>query len=251
MRTIWAAMAAVGLIGLMPQPSHAAEIKAFITGAARGAYSEIVPKFERATGHKVVSQFDLPPKLLVKVDAGEPFDVLVLSYDVDGLVKKGTLAAGSRTVLGQTGVGVAIRKGSPKPDFSTVDAFKRSLLNAKSIATSGEGSSGRYVVTLLERLGIADQVKPKIKSGGPGRSGELLSQGEVDFVVSGLPPLVGVPNVEWLGYLPAEIQSWVIFSGGIGSAAKEAAAGRALLDFLTTPESVAVWKAHGLEPAPR
>ena len=156
--------------------------------------------------------------------------------------------ADSRTVFGRVGVGVAVRQGSPKPDFSTVEAFKQSLLNAKTFATSGEGSSGRYVASLIEKLGIAEQVKPKIRSGAAGASAQMVSGGEVDFVVSGLPPLIGTPGIEWLGYLPEEINSWLVFSGGIGVNAKEAEAGRALLKFLATPAALAVFKANGLEP---
>jgi molybdate transport system substrate-binding protein len=234
----------------MTEASSAAEIKGFFTGAARRSLEAIVPQFERATGHKVAGEYALPLDLIKKVDAGEPFDVIVLSYDVEGLIKQGKLTADSRTVLGIIGVGVAVRQGAPKPDFSTVEAFKRSLLDAKSIATSGEGSSGRYVASLLDRLGIAEQVKPKIKTGGAGTSAQLVSRGEVDFVVSGLPPLVGTPNIEWLGYLPPEINSWLAFTGGLSTGAKEADAGRALLKFLTTPAAVAVWKENGLEPAP-
>ena len=135
------------------------------------AYETLAPQFERATGHKLVSQFELPPTLIKKIDAGEPFDVIILSYDVEGLIKQGKVVADSRAVFGRVGVGVAVRQGAPKPDFSTVDAFKRSLLDAKTIATSGEGSSGRYVASLIERLGIAEQVKPKIRSGRAGRLG--------------------------------------------------------------------------------
>jgi len=151
-------------------------------------------------------------------------------------------------VFGRVGVGVAVRRGSPKPDFSTVEAFKRSLLDAKTIATSGEGSSGRHVVSLIERLGIAEQVKPKIRSGAAGASAQMVSRGEVDFVVSGLPPLIGTPGIEWLGYLPEEINSWLVFSGGVSVNAKEVEAGRALLKFLATPAALAVFKANGLEP---
>jgi molybdate transport system substrate-binding protein len=230
--------------------AYAAEVRAFVTGAARPMYDLLAPQFERATGHKLVTTSALPPELVAKVEAGEPFDVIVLSYDVEALIKRGLLEASSRTVLGQTGIGVAIHQGSPKPDFSTVEKFKTMLLNAKSIATSGEGSSGRYVASLVERLGIANEVKPKIKSGGPGRSAELLSNGEVDLVVSGLPPLLGKPNIEWLGLIPAEINSFVVFSGGLSTKAKEPEAGRALLRHLASPEAMAVYKAKGLDPAP-
>ena len=226
---------------------HAAEVNVFVTGAAQRAYETLIPQFERVSGHTLVNQYALPPDLIRKMEAGEPFDVIILSYDVEGLVKQGKLAANSRTVFGRSGIGVAVRQGAPKPDFSTVEAFKRSLLNAKTIATSGEGSSGRYVAGLLERLGIADQVKPKIRSGGRGEAAKLVSRGEVDFAVSGLPPLLGTPNIEWLGYIPAEIQYWIVFSGGLSTKAKEPAAGRALLNFLTTPAAVAVFKDNGID----
>lgn len=150
--------------------------------------------------------------------------------------------------MGRIGIGVAVKQGAPKPDFSTVEAFKRSMLGAKSIATSGEGSSGRYVAGLIEKLGIADQVRPKIKSGGPGASAKMLAAGEVDFVVSGLPPLLGTPGIDWLGYLPEEINNWLLFTGGLGANAEEADAGRALLKFFTTPAAATVWKENGLEP---
>ena len=240
-------LGAIGAVLLAPG-AFAADINVFVTGAARRAYDTLVPQFERASGHKVVSQYAQAPELVRKMDAGEPFDVMIQSYDVEGLVKQGRLAADSRTVLGRYGVGVAVRQGAPKPDFSTVEAFKRSLLSAKAIATSGEGSSGRYVASLLERLGIADQVKPKIRSGGLGEMGRLLSRGEVDFAVTGLPPLLGIPNIEWLGYIPAEIQSWAVFSGGLNTKAREPEAGRALLTFLTTPVAVAVFKDNGIDP---
>jgi molybdate transport system substrate-binding protein len=232
----------------MTQTTQAAEVKAFVTGAARAAYETITQQFERDTGHKLVTHFDLPPALVRKIDAGEPYDVIILSYDVEALIRQDKVVADSRTVFGRVGVGVAVRQGSPKPDFSTVEAFKRSLLDAKTIATSGEGSSGRYVASLIERLGIAEQVKPKIRSGASGASAQMLSRGEVDFVVSGLPPLIGTPGIEWLGYLPEEINSWLVFSGGIGVNAKESEAGRALLKFLATPAALAVFKANGLEP---
>ena len=232
----------------MTQITQAAEIKAFVTGAARAAYQTITADFERTTGHKLVNTFDLPPTLVRKIDAGEPYDVIILSYDVDALIKQGKVVANSRTVFGRVGVGVAVKQGSPKPAFNTVEAFKQSLLNAKLIATSGEGSSGRYVASLIEKLGIAEQVRPKIRSGAAGASAQMVARGEVDFVVSGLPPLIGTPGIEWLGYLPEEINSWLVFSGGVSVNAKEAEAGRALLKFLATPAALAVFKANGLEP---
>ncbi len=239
---------AIGMALPMAQTSQAAEIKAFFTGAAHRSLDAIIPQFERESRHKVAAEYALPPALVKRVDAGESFDVLILSYDVEPLIKQGKLAADSRTVLGRIGIGVAIHEGAPKPDFGSVEKFKRMLLGAKSFATSGEGSSGRYVDGLIDRLGIPE-VKSKIKSGGPGASAKMLSNGEVDFVVSGLPPLIGTANIEWLGYLPEEINNWLVFSGGLGAHAKEPEAGRALLKFLTSPAAAEVWKDNGLEPS--
>jgi molybdate transport system substrate-binding protein len=228
--------------------AEAAEIHALVSSAMRRAYEAVVPQFERSSGHRVVTQFALPPDLIKKMDAGAPFDVMILSYDVEGLVKQGKLAANSRTVLGRSGIGVAVHTGTAKPQFSTVEEFKHALLDAKTIGTSGEGSSGRYFAGLIERLGIAEQVKPKIRSGGPGESARMLSRGDVDFVVSALPPLLGAPNIEWLGYIPAEIQNWIVFSGGISVKPKEPEAARAFLNFLVSPAAAPVFKANGIDP---
>jgi len=248
MKLISLATSLVAAAIMLASAAQAAEIKVFCSGAARAAFQELAPQFERATGHKLITEFGLPPTLIKKMDAGEPFDVLILSYDIEGLIKQGKLMTDSRVALGRYGIGVAIKKGAPKPDFSTVEAFKKSLLNAKAIATSGQGSSGRYVDSLIERLGIAAQVRPKIKSGGPGESARLVERGEVDFVVSGLPPLVGHPDIEWLGLIPDEIQHWLTFTGGLNVKAKAPEPGRALLKFLTSPAAVAVLKAKGLDP---
>ena len=232
----------------MTQGSHAAEIKVFATGASRSAYQTLAPQFERDTGHKLVTEFDLPPALVRKIDAGEPYDVIILSYDVEALIKQGKVAANSRTAFGKIGVGIAVHRGSPKPDFSTVEAFKRSMLDAKLIATSGEGSSGRYVASLIERLGIAEQIKPKIRSAPAAHQRNWCRE------------------ARWISWCQ-DCRHWWAFPMSSGSAtflkrsiagsysvaglrvnAKQPDAGRALLKFLTTPAAMAVWKANGLEP---
>ena len=233
----------------MLQSAHTADVRVFSTGAMPGLYEALAPQFERASGHRIIAQIGLTGVLIRKIESGEPYDVLVLASDVEAFVKQGMIAAQSRTVLGRTGVGVAIPQGAAKPDISTPDAFKRALLDAKAIATSGEGASGRYVLTLLDRLGIADQVKPKIKTGPTGSAAQFVARREVDFAVIGLPPVVGIAGVEWVGWLPAELNSWVVFTAGLNVAAKEPEAGRALLNFFTTPAATAVFKAKGLEPA--
>jgi len=244
-----AAKIGVAIMVLHTVAAQAADIKVFVTGAARDAFNALAPQFERASGHKVSAQFDLPPSFLRRIEAGETFDVIILSMDVDGLIRQGKVVADSRTALGRTGVGVVIRRGAPKPDFSTVDAFKRMLLESPSVTYSGEGSSGRYFLTLLDRLGLSEAIKPKLRTPtGVGGAPQMLAKGEVALAVIGRPPVVGVPGVEWLGWIPDEIQSWIVFTAGLSTTASDPAAGRALLSFLTTPEAVAVFKAKGLDP---
>ena len=233
----------------IPGVATAAEITVWTSRAIATVLAEIGGDFERATGHRLIVTVDLPQGFLRRAQAGERFDLLITGAGpIDEWIRDGRIVANTRTDIARAGIGVEVRTGTRKPDISTVEAFKRMLLDAKTFATSGDGSSGRYVAGLLERLGIADQVKSKMRSGLSGAAGQMLSRGEVELVVSGLPPLIGVPNIEWLGPIPAEINSWVVFTGGISSAAKEAEAGRALLKFLTTPAAVAVFKAKGLDP---
>ena len=242
------ALAVVTLTTLLALPTHAAEITAFISGAARNAFDDVVPLFERSSDHKVTMHSDIQQVLFKRIAAGETFDVIVLSIDVEGPASKGYVVAGSRTALGRTGVGVAVRQGAPRPDFSTVDAFKRMLLNAKSL-THSEGSSGKHFLSLLDRLGMADAIKPKIvQPVGSGGASRLVASGKAELAVIGLPPVLAVPGLDWLGWLPDELNDWIVFTGGVGSKAKEPEAARAFLHFLATPEAGAIFKSKGLEP---
>jgi molybdate transport system substrate-binding protein len=142
-----------------------------------------------------------------------------------------------------------VRKGAPRPDISTPEAFKRTLLSAKSVAYSGDGSSGRYFLDLLEHLGIAEDMKAKLKPQPTGNSpAQAVATGQAEMAVTGIAIILAVPGAELVGSLPSELQSYVLFTGGVGVAAKEAEAGRALLNFLTTPEAAAAFKARGVEP---
>ena len=252
-----AAGAAVPFLLLVQSIAGAAELKILSAGAARQPQRELFSQFERASGHKIVTEFDFGIALKRRIEAGEEFDVAILTLDVDELVKQGKIAPGTRVVLGRTGVGVAVRKGAPKPDISTTDAFKRALLNAKTVAYAKEGGSGVYFLDLLQRLGIADDMKAKLRpyptkagrtpSGGDG-SVEAVAAGEVDIVVNGTVVIAAVPGVDLVGGLPPEVQTYVVFTAGVSARAKQPEAGRDLLRFLTTPAAVEVFKAGGLEP---
>jgi molybdate transport system substrate-binding protein len=210
---------------------------------------ELYAQFERASGHKLAVRYEFGPVLKGEIEAGAAFDVAVLSLDVDDLIKKGKIAAGTRAVLGRTGVGVGVRKGAPKPDIGTTEAFRRTLLDAKSVAYSGVGSSGLYFLGLLDRLGIAAEMKPKIRPMGVGQNpAEAVARGDAEMAVVGAALTPMAPGAEPVGWLPAELQNYVVFTGGVSAAASEPEAGKALLEFLTTPAAVAVLKANGLEP---
>ena len=241
-----AAMSFAALFG--GSQAVAAEIKVLASPGVRGAVSELAPQFERATGHKVVTDFVVIAIIKRRVEAGEPFDIAIPSPElIDDLVRQGKVAADTRTVFGRTGLGVAVRQGVPKPDISTVDAFKRALLNAKSVGHSKEGQTGVNFLIVLERLGITAEMKPKLKTYEGNQMAEALEKGTEELGVTGMGPVLEMKDVQKLGGLPPEIQRYVNFSAGVSANSRESAAARALLKFMMSSEASAVAKAKGLE----
>lgn len=229
--------------------AQAAEIKVLSGNGARAAVSELGGQFERASGHKLTIRFEVNPEVKRKIEAGESFDVAILNPPVlDDLIRQGRIAGDTRSVLGRSGIGVAVRGGAPKPDISSVAAFKRTLLNAKSVAYPGEGASGIYFVGLVDRLGITTEMKPKMRPMPAEYNVEALARGEVELVVVVASRISGVPGVQLVGRIPQELQTWIGFTGGVASAAKEPEAARAMLRFFTAPAAAPVLKAAGVEP---
>jgi molybdate transport system substrate-binding protein len=229
--------------------SEAAEIKVLSGNGGRAAVIELAKQFERASGHKVTLHFEVNAAQEKKIAAGEPFDVAILNPPVlERLIKVGKIAAGSRADIGTAGLGVAVRKGAPKPDIGSVEAFKRTLLGVNSVAFPGEGASGRYFVGLLTRLGIADQMKPKLKPMVAEDTVEVVARGEADMVVVIASRIVDVPGVELVGLLPAELQTTIGVSAGLGASVREPEAAKALIAFFTAPAARAVITAKGLTP---
>ena len=225
------------------------EIKVLSGNGARAAVSELGGQFERATGHKVTIRFEVNPSVRRKIEAGEPFDVAVLNPPVlDALIKNGKIIADTRAVLGRCGIGVGIRAGAPKPDISTIDAFKRTLLKAKSVAYPGEGASGIYFASLVDRLGISAEMKSRLQPMPGEYNVEVVADGEVELVVVVASRISGVPGVELAGLIPQELQTWIGFTAGIGSGAKEPEAARSLIQFFTAPAAASVLRSMGIEP---
>jgi molybdate transport system substrate-binding protein len=233
------------------QTSAAADVKVLTAGAFKQVVVAVVPEFERATGHKVVVDNDTVGGLTKRIEGGDTFDVAVLTpAAIDELTKKGKIADGSKAVLARVGVGVMVKAGAPVPDISSVEAFKRALIAAKSVAyidPASGGSSGIYVANLLEKLGIADQIKPKAKLKQGGYVADLIKAGEAELGIHQISEIVPVKEVTLVGPLPAEIQNYTTYAAGIGAGAKESEAAKALIKVLSGPAAAAVLKEKGMD----
>jgi molybdate transport system substrate-binding protein len=229
--------------------AQAAELKVVSGNGARAAVQELCAQFERTSGHKVSLRFEVNAALKRKIEGGETFDVAILNPPVlDDLIRQGKVVAGTRADIGRAGLGVAVRTGAQKPDIGSVDAFRRALLAAKSVAYPGEGASGIYFVGLLDRLGIAAEMKPKLKPMAAEDTVEVVARGEADMVVVVSSRIFDVNGVEPVGPLPAELQTMIGFAAGMGAATREPDAAKALIRFLTAPEAAPVLKAKGVQP---
>ena len=241
--------AAAGLSLLAGGAASAAEIKVLSTQATEEAYRELVPLFEKASEHKVTTVFTGTLDANKRLAAGETYDVLIMSApSIEEHIKGGKVVAGSRVDLAKSGVGVAVKAGAPKPDISTTDALKKTLLSAKSIGYS-TGPSGVYVAGLFQRMGIADEIKGKLKQTPTGVFvGSIIASGEAEIGFQQVSELSHFPGIDYVGPLPADIQLFTTFSSGLMVAAKEAEAAKALVKFVTTPAAAAAYKKRGMEP---
>jgi len=235
--------------------ADAAEIKVFSTIGVQAALEELTPKFEKASGHKLNITWATAAVLVKRVQGGETADLLVLTKQgLDTMVKENKATARADAVFASSGMAMVVKKGAPKPDISTPEAFKQTLLKAKTISYSNPeygGASGVYLAKLLERMGIADQVKSKTHYPPPsGNAANLVVSGEAELAVQQEPEVMAVSGVDMVGPLPAELNNITTYAAGPGAGTKEADTANALIKFLHTPEAAAVFKARGLTPLP-
>jgi molybdate transport system substrate-binding protein len=229
--------------------ANAAEIHVWTARAIATVLAEIGPQFERTTGHHLNVYSGLPVDFDKRVKAGDPLDVLISgSSPVDRWIKEGKLVATTRTDVARSGIGVEVRAGARKPDISSVEAFKRALRDAKSIAYLRVGS-GLYLHGLLERLGVAEAVKSKVTRPESDIVSELVAKGEVELGMVVITQILTTPGVELVGPLPPEIQSYVAFVAGVSANSKAPDAAMQLIKFLTGPTAIPVIRAQGMEPA--
>jgi molybdate transport system substrate-binding protein len=237
------------LLGVAAPAADAAEIKMIVSNAVKEAYLELVPAFEKASGHKVTIDWVGTNDVVRRIGGGEVADVAIASSPaIDGLIKQGKLVPGSRVDVARSTIGVALRPGAPRPDLSSGETLKASLLAAKSIIISS-GPSGVYLADLFERMGIADRIKDKTRRLPPGASpGDAVARGEGDIGFTQVSELLPVKGIEYLGPLPADIQHVTTFSAALPGTARQPDAAKAMLEFLTAPASVPVLRKTGLEP---
>ena len=229
--------------------ADAAEVRVLCSNGLKAVMEELAPQFEKATGNKVVVTYGLAAEFKQQIEKGEAFDVAVLTPPlIDDLIKQGKMASDTRAVIARTGLGIMIRAGAHKPDVSSTDAFKRSLLGSKSIAFAKVGASGVAFQDLIKRLGIADTLQSKLKPTATGEElNDLVVHGGAEYGVLPLSEILPVRGAELGGMFPSDVQSYIVMAAAVGSNAKQGAAGRDLVKFLTAPAALPTIKAKGME----
>ena len=248
--------AVFGLVAALALSSAAAaaEVRVMISGGLTAAYKVLVPEFERATGHKVLTAYGpsmgtTVNAIPVRLERGEPVDVLIMvGYALDDLAKQGKVVAGSSVELVRSPIGVAVKSGAPKPDISNADAVKRALLAAKTIAYS-DSASGVYVSTeMFDKLGIRDAMKDKARKIPATPVGEIVAHGDAEIGFQQISELKPVEGIDIIGPLPDELQKITVFSAGIASVSKESDAARTLIKFLASPAARPELVKSGMDP---
>jgi molybdate transport system substrate-binding protein len=237
----------------MSQSARAAEIRVISGGAFKQVLNALAAQYQKETGNKLDITYKTVGQHVALIrDDREKFDVAILTPEaIDNLAREGKVVSGTRAGLAKTGVGVVVKAGAPLPDISTVDAFKRTLLAAKSIAyidPKAGGSSGIYVGALLQRLGIADQINAKAVLVHGGAVADHIADGEAEIGIHQISEILAIASVTLVGPLPAEIQNFTVYAAGVGASAKDGAAARALVEFLAGPHALPIIKAKGMQP---
>lgn len=249
MKILRAVAAIIGIaLPLLAAGAQAAEIKVYASTAVKGALEELGQQFEKATQNKIVFTFGAAAEMKKQIDAGAAFDVAVLTPALtDGLATAGKIDPSSRAAIARAGSGVAVPAGTPKPDVSTAEALRQTLLKAKSIGFNGVGASRAGNEALLNKLGIAAQVAPKTKLLNESAP-VAVAKGEVEIGLGPISEVLIVHGVQLAGPFPASLQSYLVFTAGVSSASKNVGAAKSLIRFLTAPAAAPVFKSKGLEP---
>jgi molybdate transport system substrate-binding protein len=250
MKKLLSAVLMSGILAMAAATSlQAAELKVIAGGSMTALLKELAPSFEKASGHTLSIHFDSTPNIISRVNSGTPFDVVVVPIDVfKDAAAKARFAPGPTIDIARVGYGVAVRAGTAKPDISTPDALKKTLLAASSIAFVPASAAGAYVTRVFERLGIGEEMKARTRAqAGPPQIAPAVARGEAELGVF-LTNVLIAPGVELAGAFPAELQQELVFTSAIAVETREAGAARALIDFLKSPAVTATIKAGGMTP---
>jgi molybdate transport system substrate-binding protein len=240
--------------------ADAAEIRVLSSGSLKAAFSQLVPEFQKSSGNTAIVEYGPAGAIAGRIDKGEAADVVIVSRSqLQKLESNGKVVPGSFVDIAGIALGVAVRKGAPKPDIGTVEAFKRTLLAARSIGYRDPvtgSTSGIYAASLLERLGIAQDLKPKLvldRSEGDAPENVFLAvaRGEVEMQIGQITEIAIAPGVDLAGPLPAEIQNTTVMTAGIPTASQAPDAARAFVSFISSPPATAILKASGFRPVPK
>jgi molybdate transport system substrate-binding protein len=253
MRMVAAIAIAAGVLTLAllgAGAADAAEIKVLISNALKSTMEELTPQFEKASGNKLAITFGAAAELKTSIEKGTPIDLAILTTaTTDDLVKEGKLLAAGRVDIARAGAGLAARKGAPKIDISTTEGFKHALLDAKSIAYVEAGATAPYIKSLFDRLGIADQIRPKLKpqpTSNP--AAKAVANGEAELGITQISEILPYEGAQLVGPIPAEIQLYTVYPAAVAAGTQEGDAANALIKFLTAPAAIAVLKTKGLSP---
>src|SRR6266478_4153199 len=232
-------------------PAQGTELLVVVSDGMKPSVEELSPQIEQSIGRKLTTQFNSSKALKDKIQSGEPFDAAILTSDIiDDLIKLGKITADTRADIARTGMGVGVRAGAPKPDVSTPEALKRTLLSAKSITFNPSGASAPHVYDIFQRLGIAENVKSKLileQNAEPGRPQMDVAAGKADLVITLIPEIKFFKGVELAGPVPGDLQSYISFAGGVATNSHNADAAKALIKFITSPAAAPTLKAKGEE----
>ena len=241
--------AAVAVVMVLCGVADGAELRIFGSRVTKMVIAEIGPQFEQATGYKPVVVTDVAEVMKRRIEQGEAFDLAVLvDFQADDLIKAGKLVATTRVDVMKAGIGVAVRRGAPKPDIGTIDAFKQTLLAAKSLTYLKEGASTRHLARVFDQLGIAEALRPKTTQPMTESVSEMVADGQAELGIIVIPNILSVPGADLVGPLPQELQSYIVFTAAVSTESPNQQAANALIKLLTSPSTVDVIRTKGMEP---
>jgi molybdate transport system substrate-binding protein len=248
-RIVFIAAAAGVLLMAHAGRSDAAELKIFGSRVTRMVIDDIGPAYTQATGNKLTVVTDVAAVMKRRIEQGEPFDVAVLvNFQADDLIRKGRLVADTRADVMRAGIGVAVKRGAPRPDISTVAAFKRTLLAAKSIVYLKEGASTLHLEKVLAELGIADALEAKTTKTTGESVSEMVAAGDAEIGIIVIPNILSVPGAELVGPLPAQIRSYITFTAAVSPSSPNQDAAREVIKLMRSPAGVQSIRKNGMEP---